>query len=304
MESSEIDLFLKLVEGKSISKAAEKLYLAQSTVSKRLQSLENDLGYRLFERNKGIKTLELTPQGEKFVIIAERWKELLSEAQHIGLNKYHHRINIGTVPSANMTFMPQLCRRLWAYHNHFFTRVISLHSWDMYDEIDKRNIDIGFTVLEQSHNNVITTPCFSVPLVGICVKGSKIKKKMHVQTLNPNFCINIFWGTSYQSWFDYWFHSMESPQLTIDNPYILFSALEHKEQWSIVPQAIANLMLETNRFSTFKIYPAPPDRVFYKVMHKAPKSHLVPILDTFNHCLNEELKSTYKNVYEEYKSKR
>lgn len=135
-------------------------------------------------------------------------------------------------------------------------------------------------------------------MVGICLKESKIQKKMHVQTLNPAYCINIFWGTPYKTWFDYWYHSMESPRLSIDNPYILFSALEHKEQWAIVPQAIANLLLETDRFTTFKLYPAPPDRVFYKVVHKDPKSYLTPILDIFNRCLNQELTSTYTNVYE------
>lgn len=47
------------------SRAAERLHLDQSTVSKRMDELEGQLGYLLFKRNH--KTVELTEGGRKFV---------------------------------------------------------------------------------------------------------------------------------------------------------------------------------------------------------------------------------------------
>ena len=54
-----------LVEELHFSRAAERLHLDQSTVSKRMDELEGQLGYLLFKRNH--KTVELTEGGRKFV---------------------------------------------------------------------------------------------------------------------------------------------------------------------------------------------------------------------------------------------
>ena len=54
-----------LAEELHFSRAAERLHLDQSTVSKRMDEFEGQLGYLLFKRNH--KTVELTEGGRKFV---------------------------------------------------------------------------------------------------------------------------------------------------------------------------------------------------------------------------------------------
>jgi DNA-binding transcriptional LysR family regulator len=54
-----------LAEELHFSRAAERLHLDQSTVSKRMDELEGQLGYLLFKRNH--KTVELTDGGRTFV---------------------------------------------------------------------------------------------------------------------------------------------------------------------------------------------------------------------------------------------
>ena len=54
-----------LAEELHFSRAAERLHIDQSTVSTRLNDLEDRLGYLLFKRNQ--KTVELTEGGRKFV---------------------------------------------------------------------------------------------------------------------------------------------------------------------------------------------------------------------------------------------
>ncbi len=53
----------------SISKTAEKLYMSQPYLSGMLKSLEEELGYRIFDRKKS--GVELTPQGEQFIKSAQ-----------------------------------------------------------------------------------------------------------------------------------------------------------------------------------------------------------------------------------------
>ena len=76
MTQLEIEAFLNIVKYGSITKAAEVLYISQPALSRRIKSLENELQYELFIRQKGIRNVILTPQGEAFIPIAEKWQQL------------------------------------------------------------------------------------------------------------------------------------------------------------------------------------------------------------------------------------
>ena len=63
----EIEAFLKIAQCGSFSAAAEKLYITQPALGRRIRALEEELGYSLFIRNKGVRHVELTRQGRAFV---------------------------------------------------------------------------------------------------------------------------------------------------------------------------------------------------------------------------------------------
>ena len=59
MEVKELNYLIALAEEKSISKAAERLYMAQSSLSQFLSTMEANLGYRLFIRqSNGVRPTE------------------------------------------------------------------------------------------------------------------------------------------------------------------------------------------------------------------------------------------------------
>jgi len=62
MDLHQLFVFTKVVEHKSFSKAAENIFLSQSTVSSHIQALEKSLNLQLFDRD-GRETL-LTPHGD------------------------------------------------------------------------------------------------------------------------------------------------------------------------------------------------------------------------------------------------
>ena len=84
MQNKDIEIFLEIVQSRNITKAAEHLFLSQSVISTRLKKLEEELGYELFTRSKGVREMELTRQGREFVSIAVRWKNLFEEAVSCG----------------------------------------------------------------------------------------------------------------------------------------------------------------------------------------------------------------------------
>ncbi|MCR5082444.1 MAG: LysR family transcriptional regulator [Parasporobacterium sp.] len=73
MNSKMIDCFIAVVEKGSYTKAAEELFMTQSTVSRYIKALEDELDCRLLERTT--KRVFLTPEGEKYFAHYKVWRE-------------------------------------------------------------------------------------------------------------------------------------------------------------------------------------------------------------------------------------
>ncbi len=70
MDEKRPAIFLTLADTGNLTRTAEKLYLAQPTLSKRLQNMESELGATLFLRSK--QGVTLTPAGEEAQKVIQR----------------------------------------------------------------------------------------------------------------------------------------------------------------------------------------------------------------------------------------
>ncbi len=70
MELAQLEAFLQVAHHRSFSRAAEALFLTQPSVTARIQSLERELGERLFERSG--RSVTLTDAGIAFIPHAQR----------------------------------------------------------------------------------------------------------------------------------------------------------------------------------------------------------------------------------------
>ncbi|MCP5429514.1 MAG: LysR family transcriptional regulator, partial [Chromatiaceae bacterium] len=79
----------------SFLEAAKRLHVTQSTVSARIQNLENELGTRLFTRNRA--GASLTPPGQRFLQHAKTLVLTVEQARYdVGLpNRFRASIRIG-----------------------------------------------------------------------------------------------------------------------------------------------------------------------------------------------------------------
>ena len=83
-EFNQIKTFVVLVESRSISRAAEKMDIAVSAVSRRLKELESNLGVQLIQRTT--RKMHLTEAGEKFYQRCGRLLDDLEEAKQEASN--------------------------------------------------------------------------------------------------------------------------------------------------------------------------------------------------------------------------
>jgi DNA-binding transcriptional LysR family regulator len=95
MDIDQARTFLAIAAHGSFVEAANRLHVTQSTVSARIQSLEDFLGARLFVRNRSGATL--TPAGRRFLQHAKTLVLTLEQARHdVGLpSRYRASLRIG-----------------------------------------------------------------------------------------------------------------------------------------------------------------------------------------------------------------
>ena len=111
MTIQQIRYFLVLAKELHFWKTSEKVYISQSSLSRHIQALEEELGFKLFERDK--RNVKLTEAG-KFLQL--RWGELLSEmeraqtqAKKISMGS-SGVISIAYPGSISSSFLPELLR--------------------------------------------------------------------------------------------------------------------------------------------------------------------------------------------------
>lgn len=76
----DIDYVIAVAECRSISQAAEVLYISQPSLSRYLSNLENELGFSLFVRT--INGTELTEAGKIYLKYAKEIKLLRGTMEH------------------------------------------------------------------------------------------------------------------------------------------------------------------------------------------------------------------------------
>ena len=99
MDLTDVEMFLTIVNTKSISKTAETLFLSQPTISHRLKMLEKELDFALITRSKGFKQIELTPEGVDFIPIAERMLSLWKETRLLKRSRGRVLLSVGCTDS-------------------------------------------------------------------------------------------------------------------------------------------------------------------------------------------------------------
>ena len=99
MQIHDIQAFLSVVRCRNISRAAEELFVSQTAITYRLKNLEQEMGVRLLDRGRGMKSISLTPAGDDFLSVAERWDALWKETELLKQEGDKLALNFGAVES-------------------------------------------------------------------------------------------------------------------------------------------------------------------------------------------------------------
>ena len=146
MTIEQLQYFMAIVKYKNFSTAAEECYISQSSLSKQIKALEQELGgVELFDRNT--KKLDITYAGKEFYISAEK---ILMEYHKMmnTMKKYtvgHTEVlNIGTIPVMNHYGLTDIFFQFQEYYSNIRLHIVEANSVPIIEEFTKGKIDIAF----------------------------------------------------------------------------------------------------------------------------------------------------------------
>jgi DNA-binding transcriptional LysR family regulator len=103
MELRHLRYFVTIAETENLHRAAERLSVAPSALSRQIRNLESDLGVELFERNSG--RLQLSSVGRELLQDA---KQLIADSENT--RERARRIARGQIGSLRLSFQGTACR--------------------------------------------------------------------------------------------------------------------------------------------------------------------------------------------------
>lgn len=158
MDTQSLETFLMLSKLKNFTLTADKLYVAQSTVTNRIAELEKVLGRKLFIRDK--KHVELTGEGILFESYARRILELEKSAvQEINQAvSYKSTIRIGSAQTIYDCHLYPIISSFLKGNSDIGVKITLGHSNLMLEKLDDSLLDLVFSYIDYRKHGYKSVP--------------------------------------------------------------------------------------------------------------------------------------------------
>lgn len=144
MEFKQLAAFISVAQHLSFSRAAQNLSVTQSTISKYIKALEEELGVSLFVRDQTL--LQITQEGKVFWPEAEKILRISEKAKNVVKQSDTNIIlNIGFVPLSMLSFLPKFIETIKQKFPHV---QINLHTYydchQLLEHLYTQKLDVAF----------------------------------------------------------------------------------------------------------------------------------------------------------------
>lgn len=144
LDEKDFEALAMLMKTKNITHAAERLYVSQSSLSKRISAIEQDLGITLMLRSR--QGIHFTPEGEEVCRrTAEAANQLLLMREKLTSQKDYltGTLRAGVSINYSMYKLPDVLTAFQGKHPHVHTHIATDHSRKVYLQLLEGTIDVA-----------------------------------------------------------------------------------------------------------------------------------------------------------------
>ena len=184
MDLHQLFVFSKVVEHKSFSKAAEDIFLSQSTVSSHIQALEKTLNMKLFDRVG--REIILTPNGSRLYQWALKLLLLKDEAMldlKEGMNELRGMIRIAASSVPGQFMLPKMIKHFRNQYPNAIFHIEQSYSKVVMDKVLNGAVDVGVLGGKFENDKLCFIPLLKEKLVLITSNNVEINEPVTIQEL-------------------------------------------------------------------------------------------------------------------------
>jgi len=160
MEISSLAAFIAVADNQSFSLAAEKLFITQPAISKRISVLEGSLDSKLFDRMG--RNIFLTEAGQALMPIARKILQDVVEAKRNVQNisgLASGELKIASSHHVGLHYLPPILKRFGSEFSQVSLNIQFINSEEAIEAIMNQNIEMAFTTLPNSLDSQLTKQC-------------------------------------------------------------------------------------------------------------------------------------------------
>ncbi len=290
MRYYDIETFLAIVSQGSVSKAANYMFVAQSTVSQRLQKLENELGGPLLIRKQGINGVELTPKGEQFLQVAEKLLNIWRETDTMVEEEPATPLVIGGLESLITLALPSLFTMIMEADANIRLQIITRNSDTLFNLMEQRKLDAAFLVRDLNVPRVTCEPIVREKIMLVCRKGLlPADRPADITDLDIRNEVFFSWNPEFRAWHNSQWKAGVKPFLMVDITSMLLYFMKDDRFWTLCPTSVAKHLVENRNMEAHEVKNNPPDRVIYLLKHSAPMPERMNGIRLLEDCLEKYL---------------
>ncbi len=142
-----LEIFIRVAENLSLTKAAKELFVTQPAVSNAIRKLETDLNIKLFLRNKR-SGIRLTSAGEKILALAKQMENLdnlIYQAAFEENNLVGGRLRIGTLPTLTSAIVSKTLKAFLSGHPDVTVEIKEGSPNDVLKMVESHSVDFALS---------------------------------------------------------------------------------------------------------------------------------------------------------------
>ena len=264
--------FCAVCEEGGITRAAEKLCVAQPSVSQTIGELERYYGVSLFDRVG--RRLVLTPGGERLRVKAQEAIASFSEFEEAARDtKARHIIRIGSSVTAGQMVLPRLIAAIETTLDRAECRAIADSAAAVEQLVEEGSLD--FALVEGSVSRALAAEAvFSDRLLAVCSAEMKIKN-----TLSPSELVSLPLllrrrGSASRDLLDERLSALglkAQPKLSSSSNSVLLAAAREGLGVAVLPEALVAADLSAGRLKEVRIQGLELSRRWFAVRRQDKK---------------------------------
>jgi DNA-binding transcriptional LysR family regulator len=184
MQLHQLAYALAVADEESFTRAADRLHLAQPSLSRQIRLLENELGVLLFNRGPGQGRVTLTADGAALLPFMQR---VMADVAATGAEARalsgmaRGRLAVGATPSLITSVLAPSLVEFHASHPGIDLSVVEGGSHQLVPQVAAGEVDLALVVLPVADPLVVTTPLFDDPLVLVTAPEHPFAGRAQVQ---------------------------------------------------------------------------------------------------------------------------